>query len=52
MQVRRNKNGQRLTLPKTTPTLFRKLVRNPDIIDGNYNIHWLEKFLAAGGMRD
>ncbi len=37
---------------QTTLPLFRKLVRNPDIIDGNYNIHWLEKFLAAGGMKD
>ncbi len=36
---------------QTTLPLFRKLVRNPDIIDGNYNIHWLEKFLAAGGMK-
>ena len=30
--------------------LFRTLVRNPDILNGDYNIHWLEKFLAAGGM--
>ena len=26
------------------------LVRNQDIIDGNYSIHWLEQFLAKGGM--
>ncbi|MET0278390.1 MAG: acetyl-CoA carboxylase biotin carboxylase subunit [Pseudorhodoplanes sp.] len=35
---------------ETTLPLFRTLVRNQDIIDGNYSIHWLEKFLAAGGM--
>ncbi|MCL4252110.1 MAG: acetyl-CoA carboxylase biotin carboxylase subunit, partial [Anaerolineae bacterium] len=35
---------------ETTLPLFRTLVRNPDIIDGNYSIHWLEKFLAEGGM--
>jgi len=31
---------------ETTLPLFRALVRNPDIIDGNYSIHWLERFLA------
>jgi acetyl-CoA carboxylase biotin carboxylase subunit len=35
---------------ETTLPLFRTLVRNQDIIDGNYHIHWLEKFLAEGGM--
>jgi acetyl-CoA carboxylase biotin carboxylase subunit len=35
---------------ETTLPLFRTLVRNQDIIDGNYSIHWLEKFLANGGM--
>jgi acetyl-CoA carboxylase biotin carboxylase subunit len=35
---------------ETTLPLFRALVRNPDIIDGNYHIHWLEDFLARGGM--
>ena len=35
---------------ETTLPLFRTLVRNQDIIDGNYNIHWLEHFLAEGGM--
>jgi acetyl-CoA carboxylase biotin carboxylase subunit len=30
----------------TTLPLFRTLVRNPDILNGDYNIHWLEKFLA------
>jgi acetyl-CoA carboxylase biotin carboxylase subunit len=35
----------------TTLPLFRKLVRTQDIIDGNYHIHWLERFLAEGGMQ-
>jgi len=34
----------------TTLPLFRALVREKDIIDGNYHIHWLEHFLARGGM--
>jgi acetyl-CoA carboxylase, biotin carboxylase subunit len=34
----------------TTLPLFRALVRNSEIQDGAYDIHWLEKFLAAGGM--
>jgi acetyl-CoA carboxylase, biotin carboxylase subunit len=35
---------------ETTIPLFRTLVRNPDIQNGSYDIHWLEKFLATGGM--
>jgi acetyl-CoA carboxylase biotin carboxylase subunit len=34
----------------TTLPLFRALARNRDIIDGNYHIHWLEQWLAHGGM--
>ncbi len=34
----------------TTLPLFRALVHDKDIIDGNYHIHWLERFLAKGGM--
>jgi acetyl-CoA carboxylase biotin carboxylase subunit len=34
----------------TTLPLFRSLARNPDIVNGNYHIHWLEDFLADGGM--
>ncbi len=36
---------------ETTLPLFRALVREKDIIDGNYHIHWLEQFLARGGMK-
>ena len=34
---------------ETTLPLFRALVREKDIIDGNYHIHWLEQFLARVG---
>jgi acetyl-CoA carboxylase biotin carboxylase subunit len=32
---------------KTTIPLFRELVNDPDIVAGNYDIHWLEKRLAG-----
>jgi acetyl-CoA carboxylase biotin carboxylase subunit len=31
---------------ETTIPLFQRLLAEPDIIDGHYDIHWLEKFLA------
>jgi len=31
---------------ETTVPLFQKLVREPDIINGDYHIHWLEHYLA------
>lgn len=31
---------------KTTLPLFRKLIKEPDVIAGNYDIHWLEKYLG------
>jgi len=34
---------------ETTIPLFQHLVRENDIIDGNYNIHWLEQYLAKKG---
>ena len=30
---------------KTTLPLFQRLIKEPDIIAGNYDIHWLEKYL-------
>ncbi len=30
---------------RTTIPLHKKIIENPDFIDGMYNIHWLEKFL-------
>jgi acetyl-CoA carboxylase biotin carboxylase subunit len=35
---------------ETTLPLFRALVREKDIIDGDYHIRWLEDFLGGGGM--
>ncbi|MBL4732363.1 MAG: acetyl-CoA carboxylase biotin carboxylase subunit [Rhizobiaceae bacterium] len=32
---------------ETTIPLFQDLVTNPDIIAGDYDIHWLEKYLAS-----
>lgn len=36
----------------TTLPLFRTLVRNQDIQNGQYDIHWLENFLKTGGLGD
>jgi acetyl-CoA carboxylase biotin carboxylase subunit len=35
---------------ETTLPLFRALVREPAILDGDYHIHWLEEFLAKGSV--
>jgi acetyl-CoA carboxylase biotin carboxylase subunit len=35
---------------ETTLPLFRALAQEKDIIDGEYHIHWLEEFLARGGL--
>ena len=35
---------------ETNLPLFRALVRENDIIDGDYHIHWLEEFLATGAL--
>ncbi|HYP11995.1 MAG TPA: acetyl-CoA carboxylase biotin carboxylase subunit [Xanthobacteraceae bacterium] len=35
---------------ETTLPLFRALAREKDVIDGQYHIHWLEEFLARGGL--
>ncbi|MBK8083212.1 MAG: acetyl-CoA carboxylase biotin carboxylase subunit [Devosia sp.] len=32
---------------KTTLPLFQRLIKEPDIIAGNYDIHWLEKYLGT-----
>ena len=36
----------------TTLPLFRTLVRNPDVQNGAYDIHWLETFLKTGGIEE
>jgi acetyl-CoA carboxylase, biotin carboxylase subunit len=35
---------------ETNLPLFRALVRESDIIDGDYHIHWLEDFLTSGAL--
>ena len=30
----------------TTIPLFQELIKQPEILDGDYNIHWLENHLA------
>ncbi len=37
---------------ETTLPLFRALVRDKDVLDGSYHIHWLEAFLASGGLEE
>jgi len=36
---------------ETTIPLFNALISEPDIVDGNYDIHWLEAHLAKQGKR-
>jgi acetyl-CoA carboxylase biotin carboxylase subunit len=36
---------------ETTIPLFNALISQPDIVDGNYDIHWLETHLAKQGKR-
>jgi len=36
---------------ETTIPLFTSLIAEPDIVDGNYDIHWLETHLAKQGKR-
>ena len=42
LAANRDEFFDRPTLP-----LFRELVGNADIANGDYDIHWLEKYLAA-----
>jgi acetyl-CoA carboxylase biotin carboxylase subunit len=50
MRLRRALDELVLDGIETTLPLFRALAREPAIIDGDYHIHWLEQFLANGGM--
>ena len=50
MRIRRALDEYVVDGIETTIPLFRALVRNPEIADGNYDIHWLERFLAEGGL--
>jgi acetyl-CoA carboxylase, biotin carboxylase subunit len=46
MRLRRSLSEFVVEGVETTIPLFQKLLGETDIIDGNYDIHWLEKFLA------
>ncbi|MDE2445046.1 MAG: acetyl-CoA carboxylase biotin carboxylase subunit [Alphaproteobacteria bacterium] len=46
MRLRRSLSEFVIEGVETTIPLFQRLLNEPDIIDGNYDIHWLEKFLA------
>src|SRR3981189_3518270 len=52
MRLRRALDEMGVDGIETTLPLFRALVREDDIIDGDYHIHWLEQFLARGGMAE
>jgi acetyl-CoA carboxylase biotin carboxylase subunit len=47
MRLRRALDEMVITGIETTIPLFRELMSEPDIINGDYSIHWLEKHLAA-----
>jgi acetyl-CoA carboxylase, biotin carboxylase subunit len=47
MRLRRALNEMVITGVETTLPLFRDLMNEPDVINGDYSIHWLEKHLAA-----
>ena len=46
MRLRRALNEFVIDGIETTVPLFQALVNEPDIVNGAYNIHWLEKWLA------
>ena len=46
MRLRRSLSEFVVDGVETTIPLFQKLLAEPDIIDGHYDIHWLEKYLA------
>ncbi|MGE3829728.1 MAG: acetyl-CoA carboxylase biotin carboxylase subunit [Parvibaculaceae bacterium] len=46
MRLRRALSEYVIEGVETTIPLFQRLVTEPDIIDGHYDIHWLEHFLA------
>jgi acetyl-CoA carboxylase, biotin carboxylase subunit len=50
MRLRRSLDEFIIDGIETTIPLFRILVRDRDVQNGDYDIHWLEKFLAKGGM--
>jgi acetyl-CoA carboxylase, biotin carboxylase subunit len=51
MRLRRALDEMVVDGVETTLPLFRALVRESAIIDGDYHIHWLEQYLAAGDIK-
>jgi acetyl-CoA carboxylase biotin carboxylase subunit len=49
MRLRRSLDELVVEGIETTIPLFQRLVREPDILNGDYHIHWLEHYLAAHG---
>ncbi|HRE44813.1 MAG TPA: acetyl-CoA carboxylase biotin carboxylase subunit [Terricaulis sp.] len=47
MRLKRALNEMVITGVDTTLPLFRDLVNEPDVINGDYSIHWLEQHLKA-----
>ncbi|MEZ5994559.1 MAG: acetyl-CoA carboxylase biotin carboxylase subunit [Hyphomonadaceae bacterium] len=47
MRLRRALNEMVITGVETTLPLFRDLMNEPDVINGDYSIHWLEKMLKT-----
>ena len=47
MRLRRALDEMVITGVETTLPLFRKLMTEPDILNGDYSIHWLEQHLKA-----
>ena len=45
MRLKRSLGEMVIGGTKTTTPLFQRLLQERDIIDGNYNIHWLEKWM-------
>ncbi|MEW6644133.1 MAG: acetyl-CoA carboxylase biotin carboxylase subunit [Pseudomonadota bacterium] len=52
MRLRRALDEMVVDGVETTLPLFRALVREPEIIDGDYHIHWLEQYLARGAATE
>ena len=52
MRLRRSLDEMVVDGIETTLPLFRALVREPNIIDGDYHIHWLEHYLATGETKN
>jgi acetyl-CoA carboxylase biotin carboxylase subunit len=50
MRLRRALDEMVVDGVETTLPLFRALVREASIIDGDYHIHWLEQYLSSGGL--